>query len=73
MLSLCNVVPVKCAQCVVSRQTDRRMDRQDTVLVALVLLSLGKPLMEVGRLDPVAVEEQQHCRQDHQEGKQKSH
>lgn len=42
-------------------------------LVVLVLLSLGKPLMEVGRLDPVAVEEQQHCRQDHQEGKQKSH
>lgn len=40
-------------------------------LVALVLLSLGKPLMVIGSLDSVAVEEQQHCRQHQQEGKQK--
>lgn len=42
-------------------------------LVLLVLLSLGKPLVEVRRLDPVAVEEQQHGGQDHQEGKQQPH
>lgn len=42
-------------------------------LVALVLLSLGKPLMVIGSLDPVAVEEQQHYRQDQQEGKQQPH
>lgn len=42
----------------------------DTVLVNLVLLSLGKPLVVIGGLDPIAVEEQQHCRQEHQEGKQ---
>lgn len=60
------------------KQTDRhsQTDRQTghvTVLVALVLLSLGKPLMVIGSLDPVAVEEQQRCRQDHQEGKQQPH
>lgn len=49
-------------------------DRIDTVLFALVvLLSLGKPLVVVGALDPVAVEGQQHRRQDHQEGKEKTH
>lgn len=48
-------------------------DKRDTVLFAPVFLSLGKPLVVIGGLDPIAVEEQQHCRQEHQEGKQQPH
>lgn len=43
--------------------------REATVLVALVLISLGKPLMVVRSLDPVTIEEHQNGRQNHQEGK----
>lgn len=43
--------------------------REATVLVVLVLVSLGKPLMVVWSLDPVTIEEHQHGRQNHQEGK----
>lgn len=50
--------------------TERQEKTETTLPVALVLLSLGKPLVEKGGFNPAAVEEQQHRGQDNQEGEQ---
>lgn len=60
---------VKTVSNVILGQHTKLQRKKATVLVALVLLSLGKPLMVVWSLDPVTIEKHQHSRQNHQEGK----
>lgn len=65
----CVFCSVKTMSNVVLGQHTKLQRKKATVLVALVLLSLEKPLMVVWSLDPVTIEEHQHGRQKHQEGK----